>query len=197
MSTRRGEKNYHGSLFYDNKNQALAAWSIADKGNQASFQPTFATPNFPKPFFNFTEFGGSIGGPVPLAKKKTFFMGAYERRISVRPIRMTSTSLPHYTVMNGDFTKITDLRKPVVPAGVTLTAAEIASNTITVGTPPTATVRFVTIPQRLISPITSALFKNYFPVTSVNAPINANNGRLLDYADTRSEERRVGKECRL
>lgn len=180
LSTRRGEKNYHGSLFYDNKNQALAAWSLDQKSSLATFQPTFATPNFPKPFFNFTEFGGSIGGPVPLARKKTFFMGAFEHRVSVRPIRMTSNSLPHYTVMNGNFTKITDARKPVVPAGVTLSPAELASNTITVA----GTVRFVTIPQRLISPFTSALFKAYFPITSVDAPINNTNGRLLDYADT-------------
>ncbi len=180
LSTRRGEKDYHGSLFYDNKNQALAARSLASKSDEAAFTPTYATPNFPQPFFNFTEFGGSIGGPLPLTKKKTFFMAAYEHRISVSPIRMTSTSLPHATVMNGDFTKITDARKPLVPAGVTLTPAEIASNTITVS----GTQRFTTIPQRLINPVTSALFKNYFPVTSVNAPINSSNGRLTDFADT-------------
>src|SRR5262249_61780348 len=67
--------------------------------------------------------------------------------------------------------------KSVGPAGVTLTPDEIAANTILTGT----TRRFVTIPTRLLNPTTAALIKAYFPATSVNAPINAANGRLVDY----------------
>src|SRR4029078_5330065 len=29
--TKRGESGYHGSLFYNNRNSALAAWSLNDK----------------------------------------------------------------------------------------------------------------------------------------------------------------------
>ena len=51
-----------------------------------------------------------------------------------------------------------------------MTAAEVAANTITVG----GTQRFVTIPTRLLNPVTTALIKNYFPTSSPDAPINKN-----------------------
>src|SRR5215213_6625618 len=63
--TKRGSSEYHGSLFYNNKNSALAAWSIGDKNDLADFVPNPARPDFPKPYFNLNETGGSIGGPVP------------------------------------------------------------------------------------------------------------------------------------
>lgn len=176
VETKRGEKDYHGSLFYNNKNSALAAWSIGDKRGQAQFTPTPALTKFPTPYFNLNETGGSFSGPVPFLKR-TFFMAAYERRWSALPVRFRSTTLPHASLYAGDFSKINDTAKPIVPAEVTLTAAEIANNTILTGT----TRRFVTIPSRLLNPTTAAFIKNYFPVTSVNAPINAANGRLVDY----------------
>lgn len=179
VTTKRGGANYHGSLFYDNKNSALGAWSINDKLAQANFQPTYATPSFSRANTNFTEFGGSFGGPVPFARKRTFFMAAYEKRYDVAPIRFRSTQLPHQTVLNGDFSRISDAKKPIVPASVTLSAAEIANNTLNgLGK------QFTSIPSRLLSPYTTAIIKNYFPVTSVNAPINASNGRLAEYNET-------------
>ncbi len=180
VSTKRGGKEYHGSLFYDNKNSALAAWTIDDKIAKANFLPTYAVPEFPRPTFNFTEAGGSFGGPLPVSREKTFFQFAYEHRWSARPVRWRATNLPHQSVINGDFRRVADSRKPAVPADVSLTPAEIATNTITVA----GTQRFVTIPSRLFSPYTTALFKKYFPVTSLDAPINANNGRLVEYAAT-------------
>ncbi len=177
VETRRGEKDYHGSIFYDNKNSALAAWSIGDKRGQAQFTPTPALSEFPTPYFNLNETGGSFSGPVPFSKRKTFFLVSYERRWSAAPVRFRNQTLPHASLYLGDFSKVNDTVKPVVPAGVTLTDAEIAANTILTGT----TRRFVTIPQRLLNPTTTALIKNYFPVTSVNAPINPSNGRLIDY----------------
>src|SRR6185295_5717842 len=177
IETRRGEKNYHGSVFYNNKNSALVAWTIGDKRGQAQFTPTPALSKFPTPYFNLNETGGSFSGPVPFSHGKTFFLMAYERRWSAAPVRFRSTTLPHASLYTGDFSKVADGAKPVVPAEVTLTAAEIAANTILVGT----TRRFVTIPARLLNPTTAAFIKNYFPLTSVNAPINAANGRLVDY----------------
>ncbi len=176
VETKRGGKDYKGSIFYNNKNSALAAWTIGDKRGQAQFTPTPALSKFPTPYFNLNETGGSFSGPVPFSKK-TFFLVAYERRWSAAPVRFRSTTLPHATFYAGDFSKVNDTAKPVVPAEVTLTAAEIAANTILTGT----TRRFVTIPARLLNPSTAALIKTYFPVTSVNAPINAANGRLVDY----------------
>src|SRR6266404_3421700 len=173
VTTKRGGNTYHGSLFYDNRNSALAAWSINDKIAQANFQPTFATPSFFHAHTNFTETGGSFGGPLPIGRKKrTFFMAAYERRWDVGPLQFRGTTVAHASILAGDFTKISDSRKPVVPAGITLTPDEIANNTLN-----GAGQRFTKIPSRLLNPFTTAIVKNYFPITSFNAPINATNGR--------------------
>ncbi len=171
--SQRGGNTYHGSLFYDNRNSALAAWSINDKIAQANFQPTFATPSFYHPSKNFTETGGSFGGPLPIGRKKrTFFMAAYERRWDVGPLQFRGTTVAHASILAGDFTKISDSRKPVVPASITLTPDEIANNTLN-----GAGQRFTKIPSRLLNPFTTAIVKNYFPITSFNAPINATTGR--------------------
>src|SRR5204863_5795476 len=80
----------------------------------------------------------------------------------------------------GDFPHLADSRKPAVPAAVTLTAAEVASDTVGgLGK------QFITIPQRLINPVTASLIKQYFPQVNPNAPINPNNGRLVDFFDSK------------
>jgi Carboxypeptidase regulatory-like domain/TonB dependent receptor len=189
IETKRGEANYHGSLFYNNKNSALAAWTIQDKLDQANFLPTSAVPSFPKPYFNLNELGGSFGGPMPLAGKRTFFLMSYERRWDFAPVRIRSSNIPSSLLLNGDFTQIVNTSKPVVPASVIplLTAAELANNTILTG----ATRRFVTIPTRLLNPIALALMNGYYPHVSPSAPLlNANaagqntTGRLADFAQS-------------
>src|SRR6266511_1538247 len=50
--TKRGTSQYHGSLFANNKNSGLAAWSIGDKNDLANFTPHPANPDFPKPYYN-------------------------------------------------------------------------------------------------------------------------------------------------
>ena len=178
VDTKRGEKDFHGSLFYNNKNSALASWSLREKNDLANFTPSFARPDFPKPYFNLNETGGSLNGPVPLiGRNKTFFLVAYERRWNVNPFRFAArNSVPSQPLLSGDFSHLTDTRKPLVPAGVVLTPAEIASNTVGgLG------VRFITIPQRLLNPTVQKLIANYFPTSSPNAPIDA-IGRLQDFA---------------
>lgn len=175
VTTKRGGKDYHGSLFYNNKNSALAAWDLRDKIGQASFLPTPAQSSYPKPYFNLNEFGGSFGGPVPKLKN-TFFFLAYERRLQNSPVNLRSTTLPHPSFWTGDFSLMPDARKPLVPAGVTLSAAETAQNTVGgLGQ------RFIQVPQRLLNPTTTAIIKQYFPAVNPAAPINTTNGRLVDY----------------
>jgi hypothetical protein len=176
VSTRRGDASYHGSAFWDNKNSALAAWDIRDKNGQASFVPTQATPNYPNPYFNLNEFGGSFGGPLPKIKN-TYFFGAYERQYINSPVYIRNTRLPHPSLLAGDFTKVADSVKPLVPAGISLTPTEIAQNTVD-----GAGVRFNTIPQRLLNPVTAKLVQSYFPQISTSAPINSSNGRLVEYS---------------
>src|SRR3954454_12075116 len=175
VTTRRGAAKYRGSLFYDNKNSALMAWDLRDKIGQANFTPSPAQSQYPNPYFNLNEFGGSFGGPVPKLKN-TYFFAAYERRYQNSPTYIRSTTLPHPTLLNGDFSLMRDASKPVVPAGITLTPQEVASDTVGgLGQ------QFIRIPQRLLNPTTTKLVQLYFPPTSTSAAINATNGRLVDF----------------
>jgi hypothetical protein len=175
VTTKRGAAQYHGSLFYDNKNSALAAWTLNDKNGANNFTPSAAQSQYPNPYFNLNEFGGSFGGPLPKLKH-TYFFAAYERRIQNSPVYVRSTNLPHATLLQGDFSLMADTAKPLVPAGVTLTPDEIAQNTVGgLGQ------RLIKIPSRLMNPVTTKLVQLYFPQTSTAAPINRNNGRLVEY----------------
>jgi hypothetical protein len=175
VTTRRGGGQYHGSLFYDNKNSALAAWDLRDKNGKAAFSPTPAQSQYPNPYFNLNEFGGSFGGPIPKLKN-TYFFAAYERRFLNSPVYIRSTNLPHATLLAGDFSLMSNASKPAVPVGVTLTAAEVGQDTVGgLG------AQFIRIPSRLMNPTTTKLVQLYFPQTSTSAPINPNNGRLVDY----------------
>jgi hypothetical protein len=173
--TKRGSDTVHGSLFYNNRNSALAAWSLTNKEALNSFVPSPSQPNYPTPYFNLNEFGASLSGPITNLGK-TYFMTAYERRYTAQPLNLRSTTLPHPALWTGDFTKLPDSAKPAIPAGITLTPQEIAGNTVGgLGQ------RFTVIPSRLLNPITQAVIRQYFPPASVNAPINTSNGRLTSY----------------
>jgi hypothetical protein len=175
VTTRRGSAKYHGSLFYDNKNSALMAWDLRDKIGQASFTPSPAQSSYPNPYFNLNEFGGSFGGPVPKLKN-TYFFAAYERRYQNSPTYIRSTTLPHPTLLQGDFSLMSNATKPAVPAGIVLTPQEIASDTVGgLGQ------QFIRIPTRLLNPTTTKLAQLYFPAASTSAAINPTNGRLVDY----------------
>ncbi len=178
IETKRGTKDYHGSLFYNNKNSALAAWSVQDKNAQATFLGTPDTPTFPDPFFNLNEVGGSIGGRVPFSGDKTFFLLSYERRWDLAPRQIRRQDAPWFPLLSGNFSGITNSRKPAVPAAVLplLTPEELASNTILVG----STRRFITIPQRLLNPIALNTM-GYYARTNPATPFNPNNGRLVNF----------------
>ncbi|HET6975189.1 MAG TPA: TonB-dependent receptor [Pyrinomonadaceae bacterium] len=190
IETKRGGSEYHGSLFYNNKNSVLAARSLQEKIDEATFLPTSAVPTFPKPYFNLNELGGSFGGPLPINREKTFFLMSYERRWDLAPVRVRSNNIPSSLVLAGNFTQIADTSKPAVPTGVfaLLTPQEQANNTILTGT----TRRFVTIPTRLLNPIALNILNAYYPHANPGAPLfNVNpvtglntTGRLADFAQS-------------
>src|SRR5215475_3230941 len=59
VTTKRGSSGYHGSVFYNNKNSALAAWTVQDLNGKAGFAPSPEVPNYPTPYFNYNDVGGS------------------------------------------------------------------------------------------------------------------------------------------
>lgn len=66
MVIKSGSNALHGSLYYFNRNDALAA------------NTPFAPSGSPKPKLKNNQFGGSVGGPV--IKDKLFFFMTYERQ---------------------------------------------------------------------------------------------------------------------
>ena len=174
VTTKRGESQFHGSTFYNNKNSALAALQIQDKQGMRDFVPNQFVAHYPTPYFNFNDFGGSLGGPFP-GVKKTWFFTAYERNYARSPVNIFNNKLPHPAFWGGDFSLETSnpALLPDVPAGVTLTQAEIAADTYQ-----GAGQQFVTIPSRLLNPDVQKLINTYFPKISTAVGIDASAGRI-------------------
>jgi hypothetical protein len=183
VETKRGGKDYHGSLFYNNKNSALAAVPVQDKNNEAAFLPTPDTPTFPKSKFNLNEVGGYLSGPLPLTHGKTFFLISYERRWDFGTTSLSNRTLPTSLILGGNFIDINPGNRPTVNATqkALLTPAEIAANTCPSLGPAicggSTTLRFVSIPARLLNPVALGIM-NYYPRANPNQPFNKSNGRL-------------------
>jgi hypothetical protein len=179
VTTKRGGDKFHGSLFYDNKNSALAAWSLQDKFGQANFVPNSFQSKFPAPFFNINDLGAAVGGRIPHVKN-TWFFAAFERNWTVQPTEIQSSSLPHPSLWTGDFSMVNDAAKPDVPNSVLamLTPQEVANDTITDAN---GNVKFITIPSRLLNPTVQKLIATYFPPIGLAAPITAKNGRIPNF----------------
>jgi len=179
VNTKRGGADYHGSAIYNNKNSALAAWTLDDLNGKANFSPTAFQSKYPNPYFNENDIGGSFGGPVPLTKK-TWFFTSYERDYNVAPVKFQSNTVAHPDLYTGNFTQINDSKKPLVPASILaqMTPEEIANNTIDDGNGDGGR-RFVTIPSHFLNPTTQAFINTYFPNIGTSAPINPANGRII------------------
>ena len=179
VETKRGGSAYHGSLFYNNKNDALAAWTVQDKNAQNDFLPTVDTPEFPKSRFNLNEVGGSLSGPLPKFGNKTFFLLSYERRWDLNVVQLRSSQVPTSLILGGDFNAIAPNSRPTVAAAVLplLTPAELLNNTIVTG----GTRRWLSIPTRLLNPIALNIMSGFYPHTNPATPFNAANGRLRSF----------------
>lgn len=194
ITTKRGQNQFHGSAFYNNKNSALAALQIQDQQGMRDFVPTQFASKYPTPYFNFNDIGGSLGGPIPGLNKTWFFM-AYERNYAREPVNISSRTLPHPAFWTGDFSPLlTDPVNgpnllPFVPAGVTLTQQEINQDTYCPGWPNcqgpnTTPLQFVIIPSRLLNPNTQSLIQQYFPKISPSVAIDTDTGRIRDLFQT-------------
>src|SRR5581483_10596434 len=189
ITTKRGENQYHGSIFYNNKNSALAAWQTQDIIAKSQFEPTVFQPKFPTPYFNFNDLGASFGGPIPKLKKTWFFM-AYERNYQREPVSFSSNKLPHPSLWTGDFSQLDPSAQPVVPGDIfsQLTPQEVTNNTTVFcddpTDPTTCSNRFITIPSRFLNPNVQKLINTYFPKISTAVPINSGNGRIGELFQT-------------
>jgi hypothetical protein len=183
ITTKRGENQFHGSIFYNNKNSALAALQLQDQQGMRDFVPTQFASKYPTPYFNLNDVGASLGGPLPGLKKTWFFM-AYERNFVRQPVNISNNKLPHPAFWTGDFSPLLVdpagvSLLPDVPAGVTLTPAEEAADTYQ-----GQGQQFVTIPSRLLNPNTQKLIDLYFPKISPSVAVDTSTGRIRDTFQT-------------
>ncbi|MBL8176530.1 MAG: carboxypeptidase regulatory-like domain-containing protein [Bryobacterales bacterium] len=95
IATKSGTNNYHGTLFYFNRNKATTARNF------------FALTNPP---FNRNEFGGMIGGPI--VKNRTFFFGGYESLLERSP-RTFTLSVATAAMRAGNFAGLNNLIDPL------------------------------------------------------------------------------------
>src|SRR6185437_4901689 len=177
VSTQSGTDRYHGTAYYDNVNSSLSAWALSDKLDQETFSPTAFAPVFVRSKTNNTDMAFSFGGPVPKVKQTWMFL-AYEEQWNTSPTT-ESGNVAHPSLLAGDFSLMTDASKPQVPSNIVLTPSEIANDTVGgLGQ------QFITIPQRLINPVTTKLIDAYFPKIGTSAPINASTGTVSGYQTT-------------
>lgn len=83
LQTRSGTNEFHGALFWTNRN---AVWDAASASNNFN--------GVPKNYINRNQFGGRIGGPI--VKNKTFFFFLYEgqRRLEKQSVVATVLTEP-------------------------------------------------------------------------------------------------------
>jgi hypothetical protein len=180
VTTKRGGSGYHGSMFYNNKNSALAAWTLQDQIGKANFEPSPFQSKYPNPYFNLTDIGGSVGGPIPLLKR-TWFFAAYERNWLVSPTNVQSNTLPHPLLWGGDFSQVDPDNWPALTQAQfdRFTPQEQAGavQTCDPDDPTVCTYQVPVIPSRLLNPTVQNLITTYFPHIGTGAPIDG-NGRV-------------------
>jgi hypothetical protein len=98
LVTPRGSNEFHGSIYWYNRNSKLAANTFFN--NASGNDPVTGADLVPRPFLNRNQFGGRAGGPI--VKEKLFFFGAYEGfRLRQSSSRLQTVLTP--TARNGIF----------------------------------------------------------------------------------------------
>jgi hypothetical protein len=180
--TKRGTKDFHGSLFEFFRHDKLNAFAWESK---QSVSPE-------KPYLRFNNFGGFVGGPI--IPNRLFFFGGLEYK-KPRTGRTVSEVVPTLAMRRGDFSSFLPANVPAgntscTPAGVTQTATRFilcdkSQSTTGVAFPGNI------IPESFMSPSGRAL-ANLFPLSNdttgtrfISAPVTARDVRQellrLDY----------------
>ena len=80
VETRSGTADFHGSVYYFGRNEALDANNF------------FANATgVPRGEFRRSQPGGTLGGPMPLSKKRTFFFVSYQATRDVNAASLSSS----------------------------------------------------------------------------------------------------------
>ena len=80
VETRSGTADFHGSVYYFGRNEALDANNFFANATGA-----------PRGEFRRSQPGGTLGGPMPLSKKRTFFFVSYQATRDVNAASLSSS----------------------------------------------------------------------------------------------------------
>jgi outer membrane receptor protein involved in Fe transport len=133
--TKSGTKALHGGVFEYFQNEATDAHNFFDD------------PTLPRPIFRQNQFGGSVGGPVPLLKK-TYFYGIYEGLRQSSGNSMPAI-VPDATTRTGDFTGGNVIYDPLSGSTRQPFPGDV-------------------IPQSRIDPIATAYLNRFEPLPNIN-----------------------------
>jgi hypothetical protein len=95
-SIKSGTDKYHGSAFFFDRDQ------IFDANPNYSFGNSVGT----KPPFHRTEFGGTLGGPLPFLHHKLFLFGDYQGIRFVEPEGESYQTVPTPLMRTGNFSEL-------------------------------------------------------------------------------------------
>ena len=100
LSIKSGTNSFHGTVGYSKMPGPLFANDFFGNAN-----------NVPLPDFNYTRWGGTVGGPVLIPKlyngrNKTFFMYGIEGIPEARPRNNGTFTIPSQAMRTGDFTEL-------------------------------------------------------------------------------------------
>ncbi|HEV2444459.1 MAG TPA: carboxypeptidase-like regulatory domain-containing protein, partial [Candidatus Sulfopaludibacter sp.] len=113
--TKSGGRNFHGSAFEYFRNEATDARNFFDD------------PALPRPILRQNQFGGSVGGPVPL--RDTFFFATYEG-VRGRQASASVSLVPDPAVRGGDFSGGSPIFDPLTLAPGTNVRSPFPGNVI-------------------------------------------------------------------
>lgn len=141
--TKSGSSQYHGSLYEFFRNDKLAANNWSNNANSVNLINGKAAV----PPLRWNNFGGTIGGPVPLGrlnkdKNKTFFFFSEEAR-RIHTYSTLNPTLPTTAMLQGTFTQ---------PVCIT-----VASGGCPAGSTPVTQ-----IPANLINPVSATYIKDVY-----------------------------------
>jgi len=110
IATRSGTNKFHGSAFFDGRNDALASYTYFARRNAGKGQPLNGKDKLRR-----SDWGGSLGGPI--FRDKLFFFGDVEWNHEIRGYTQSSC-VPSAAERAGDFTNTSCGSQPSFPVAL-------------------------------------------------------------------------------
>jgi outer membrane receptor protein involved in Fe transport len=104
VTLKSGTDQYHGDAFEFLRNSGMDANSWSDNWN---------VPHIPTPGLRWNTFGGTFGGPVPIAKHKLFFFADYQGERLDNPPAISAWTVMTPAERAGDFSQLLTQKTPI------------------------------------------------------------------------------------